>query len=100
MSGRPFRKRAIAANVTLAVSCRPDARHLPSAPQRLVRGPKDDVFQVSSHAFRWKADAAGGREMKKLIKCLFCGWIWFGRQGDCQICQQCRFAPYPDSIGG
>jgi hypothetical protein len=65
-----------------------------------VRGPKDDVFQVSSNAFRREADAAGGKEMKQLIKCLFCGWTWVGRQGDGEICAQCRLAPYPDSIGG
>jgi hypothetical protein len=38
--------------------------------------------------------------MKKLLKCLFCGWEWFGRQDDCEICEQCSLAPYPDSLGG
>jgi hypothetical protein len=64
-------------------------------------GTGEKVFlRQSSNAFRLSADAAGEKKMKQLIKCLFCGWGWFGHEGDCQICEQCRFAPYPDSIGG
>jgi hypothetical protein len=38
--------------------------------------------------------------MKKLLKCMFCGFKWWGKASDSEICEQCMLASYPDSIGG
>ena len=62
MSVRLFRNRAGADIVMLAVARRPDAGHPAFGSQRIGEGPKDEGFQVSSHAFRSEADAAGGRK--------------------------------------
>jgi hypothetical protein len=38
--------------------------------------------------------------MKKLIECIVCHFKCWGKAGECEICEQCSLAPYPDSLGG
>jgi hypothetical protein len=40
------------------------------------------------------------KPMKKLIECIVCHFKWWGKQGDCEICEQCMQTSIPDSIGG
>jgi hypothetical protein len=85
--------------VQLAEKSTPDSEY----PRRQIRWAKPPVsrFKDSSQQQcllqeRMRQEGA----MKKLVKCLFCARQWWGHVGDGEICEQCRLADYPDSIGG